>query len=361
MKFLNVFIALCLFGAAAVAIPSWFLGVFEKQGDGVEFTVSKGENFAGLASKLQAQGVVKSERALRWYVNFFPPAKSLKRGQFQLYKNMSVPAVVAALTEGKPLEILFTVPEGHNIFQVAEALEAKGFVKKEDFLKACKSGEVISLIPTVKSGERLPTSVEGYLFPDTYSLQRVFNAREIAQLMLQRFREVYQGIEGELQSSPTVKELGLTPHEVVTFASIVEKETGAAQERPLIASVFVNRFRKKMRLQTDPTVIYGVWEAQGSWDGNIRRRDLQNPTDYNTYQKDGLPIGPIANPGLNAIKAVLNPDSSEFLYFVSKNNGTHVFSKDYASHNRAVRETQLNPKAKDGKSWRDLPTEQKAR
>ncbi len=344
-----------------MGIPSWQLGIFQVQGEGVEFTVNKGENFASLARKLQAEGVVKSERALRWYVNFFPPSKSLKRGQFQLYQNMSVPAVVSALTEGKPLEILFTVPEGHNIFQVAEALEAKGFVKRQDFLNACRSGEILALIPGTEAGQMRPKSAEGYLFPDTYSLQRIFTAREIAQLMVQRFREVYQDLEVEIKSSPTVAELGLSPHQVVTFASIVEKETGAGHERPLIASVFVNRFRKKMRLQTDPTVIYGVWEAQGSWDGNIRRRDLQNPTPYNTYQIDGLPVGPIANPGLNALKAVLKPDTSEYLYFVSKNNGTHIFSKDYTSHARAVRETQLAPGAKDGKSWRDLPTEQKAR
>ncbi len=361
MKIINVFLVLCALGAVAVVVPSWYLGVFQRQGAGIEFTVNRGENFASLAKKLQAEGVVQSERALRWYVNFFPPSKSLKRGQFQLYQNMSVPAVVAALTEGKPLEILFTVPEGHNMFQVAEALEAKGFVKKEDFLKACRSGELIALIPGIEGYQKRPKSVEGYLFPDTYSLQRVFSAREIAQIMVQRFREVYAGLEAEIKTSATVSEFQLSPHQIVTFASIVEKETGAGHERPIIASVFVNRFRKKMRMQTDPTVIYGVWEAQGTWDGNIRRRDLQTPTDYNTYQMDGLPIGPIANPGLNALKAVLSPENSEYLYFVSKNNGTHIFSKDYASHSRAVRETQLTPGAKDGKSWRDLPAEHKAR
>jgi len=190
--------------------------------------------------------------------------------------------------------------------------------------------------------------------------KRVFTAEEILGLFVDRYRENWKQLENQWQESSVRKELNLNQHELVILASIVEKETGAAFERPLIASVFLNRLRKRMRLQTDPTIIYGIWLEKGSWDGNIRRRDLQEKAPYNTYQISGLPPGPIANPGLNALKAVMNPEPSDYLYFVSKNNGTHIFSKDYADHNRAVRETQLNKSARQGGSWRDLPVEQRA-
>lgn len=361
MKFLWIIASLLLLVGVGLGIPAWQLGYFNLPGETIPFTVQKGENFALLARRLQAEGVISSERALRWYVNLSAPSKSLKRGEFGLYKNMPIPQVVRALTEGKPMEYKFTVPEGFNLYQIAESIEAKGFAKKADFIAAAKSPEVVGLLPTLRPGEKLPRSIEGYIFPDTYMLQKVFSAREIAQAMVGRFREVYQQLAPEMNGSATVRELGLSPHEVVVLASIVEKETGAAEERPLIASVFVNRLRKKMRLQTDPTIIYAIWEATGAWNGNIRRRDLDEKNDFNTYQMSGLPAGPIANPGANAIRAVLNPATSDYLFFVSKNNGTHIFSKDYGAHNKAVQETQLKRSAREGKSWRDLPAEQRAK
>jgi UPF0755 protein len=145
--------------------------------------------------------------------------------------------------------------------------------------------------------------------------------------------------------------LGLSRREVIILASVVEKETGAGFERPMIASVFYNRLKKKMRLQSDPTTIYGIWE---NYSGNLRRSDLLQKTPYNTYAIPALPAGPISNPNPESIKAVLYPAETEYLYFVSKNDGTHIFSKTYAEHAAHVRETQLDPKAREGKSWRDL-------
>lgn len=353
MKILSIFITLA-FGAGVGL--SWQWGLWGEGGSVESFTVQNGENFSGLAPKLERAGLVKNARALRWYVNLFPPDKSLKRGDFAIQRNMPIPALVRALTEGKPIEFKFTLPEGHNIFQVADALDKQGFAKRENVLVAAKSEALLKRIP----GEPKPKTVEGYLFPETYMLQKVFTAEEILSLFVDRYRENWKSLEVEWQQSSTRAEFNLSHHELVTLASIVEKETGAAFERPLIASVFLNRLRKRMRLQTDPTIIYGLWLERGSWDGNIRRRDLQEKAPYNTYQISGLPPGPIANPGLNALKAVMNPASSDYLYFVSKNNGTHVFSKDYADHNRAVKETQLNKSARQGGSWRDLPAEQRA-
>ena len=143
----------------------------------------------------------------------------------------------------------------------------------------------------------------------------------------------------------------LSPHDVIILASIVEKETGAKWERPTIAGVYLNRLRKPMRLQADPTTIYGIWET---YNGNLRRKHLLQKTAYNTYKMSGLPLGPIANPSLAAIKAVLNPKKHNFLYFVSKNDGTHVFTPTYKKHQQAVNYWQKNIRRRKGKSWRDL-------
>jgi UPF0755 protein len=143
----------------------------------------------------------------------------------------------------------------------------------------------------------------------------------------------------------------LNRHQVFILASVVEKETGAKFERPMIAGVFTNRLKKRMRLQSDPTTVYGIWSR---YTGNIRKADLLELTPYNTYKIPALPLGPIANPSFEAIQAVLSPAQHDFLYFVSKNDGTHIFSKTYQDHEKAVDDYQRNAKARQGKSWRDL-------
>ncbi len=146
-------------------------------------------------------------------------------------------------------------------------------------------------------------------------------------------------------------EIGLTEHEVITLASIVEKETGAVEERKKVASVFFNRLKKGMRLQSDPTTIYGMWET---YKGNLSKDDLQKYTPYNTYKVFGIPVGPIASPGKDSIMAVLYPEKTDYFFFVSKNDGTHVFTADYGNHQKAVNKFQKDSKSREGKSWRDL-------
>jgi len=163
--------------------------------------------------------------------------------------------------------------------------------------------------------------------------------------MIKKFFATWSPREDSLARS-----LGFTRHQVVTLASMIEKETGAAQERPLISSVFHNRLRKRMRLQSDPTTIYGIWQ---NYKGNLKRSDLVNPTQWNTYTIAALPVGPIGNPGFEAIQAALAPATSEFLFFVSNNDGTHAFSKTYEEHSNWVKKLQMDPKAREGKSWRD--------
>ena len=168
-------------------------------------------------------------------------------------------------------------------------------------------------------------STEGYLFPDTYVLSKGMGARQILDLMINRFWQVFNSlVQG--------RDLPMSIREIVTLASIVEKETGLAEERPVIASVFLNRLKKRMRLESDPTVIYDLKD----FDGNLTKKHLQAPSPYNTYRHLGLPPGPIANPGRASLEAVLKPAQTSYLYFVSKNDGSHFFSSTLKEHNRAV-------------------------
>jgi UPF0755 protein len=169
---------------------------------------------------------------------------------------------------------------------------------------------------------------------------------EILKAMVKRFQSAW-GPNDEQKA----RELGLTRDQVITLASIVEKETGAPEERPIIAGVFHNRLAKKMRLQSDPTTIYGIWSK---YKGNLHKSDLLDPTPYNTYTVPALPAGPISNPGAEAIRATLNPAVHHYLYFVSKNDGTHIFTGTYEDHSKAVTQFQIDRKAREGKSWRDL-------
>ena len=174
-------------------------------------------------------------------------------------------------------------------------------------------------------------SLEGYLFPETYRLARGLSAREVVTTLVHQFHEAWEEI------APQAEANGMSMREIVILASIIEKETGTAEERPRIASVFLNRLRRGMRLESDPTVIYGIPD----FDGNLRRRDLENRGNpYNTYRIRGLPPGPIANPGADALRAVLHPEDTDYLYFVSRNDGTHWFSTTYSEHVNAVNRYQ---------------------
>ncbi len=220
-----------------------------------------------------------------------------------------------------------TVPEGRNIDEVAALVVAEG-LDLTAFLEMARDP-----LP-VRDLDPVATSLEGYLFPDTYDLPQSPEApRVLVRRMLERFREV---IGPHLER---IAERGLTVRQVVTLASIVELETARIGERPRIAAVFWNRLGKGMPLQTDPSIIYAL-KLAGRWDGNIRKRDLEIDSPYNTYRRRGLPPGPLGSPGKEAILAVLEPAATRELYFVSRNDGSHEFSETLAAHNRAVNRFQ---------------------
>lgn len=317
----------------------------------VIFEVVPGSSLQIIAKGLQEKQLVKNAALLVLYAKTKNMASKLKRGEYLLNTSMTPDEVLAVITSGKSIARSLTLSEGLNVFDIATLLESAGYGSKDDFYRLIRDPNFVrtSLSLPANTKEKVD-SLEGYLFPETYRVTKYETLKDIIQAMVRRFLTVYADIE------PLQKQMGWTRHQVVTLASIIEKETGAAWERPLIASVFHNRMQKKMRLQTDPTVMYGVAMRQGFMPKNITRSDLTTPTIYNTYTIYGLPPGPISNPGREALLAVVRPDRSKYLYFVSQNNGTHTFSESYEAHNAAVKTYQLNAKAREGKSWRDLGT-----
>lgn len=271
----------------------------------------------------------------------------LKVGEYRIAASQTPLEILDTLTSGVSVKRPVTVREGENMYEVAAAIDRAGLAPKGRVLELCRDPEFIrSVFKAQKNPGAFPTSLEGFLFPDTYHFNRLQTPEEMLNQMVRRYRQVWSDLMSRSHAVNHLSEI-----EVITLASIIEKETGAQEERPLISSVFHNRLKKRMRLQSDPTTIYGIWER---YDGNIQKQDLLTPTAYNTYKIPALPIGPISNPGLLSIEAALNPAASEFLYFVSRNEGHHVFTRTYKEHQAAVKDFQLNRAAREGRSWREL-------
>jgi UPF0755 protein len=296
----------------------------------VVVSIPQGASNSQIGQILRAKGVIRSPEAFAWALkirSLLGQSTSLKAGEQALDPSGDVWRTIATLHKGNFKLYPFTVPEGKTMVEIAQAVEASGLGLGSDFLALCRDRTFIASLNVQAD------TLEGYLFPETYSFPRGTPLKTIVSSMTGQFFKVWN------KYSATAALKGLSLREVVTLASIVEKETAKPEERPLIAGVFLNRLEKKMRLQTDPTVIYGL----RNFNGNITRADLANPHPYNTYVIDGLPPGPIASPGEEAIKAVLDPAPGRFLYFVSRNDGTHHFSETLAEHNRMVNLYQRSP------------------
>jgi UPF0755 protein len=289
-------------------------------------TVARGQSFSKIAAQLYADGLITHPLKLRLLARLNGAETRIQAGEYLLSSGMSPAAILETMVSGKVRLLKFTVPEGANLRQIADIVAAAGLSDGTAFLQAAMDPDL-----TEAMGVESDT-FEGYLFPETYFFPRNATPHDIISVMVERFRSVFTD-----DWRQRCAEIGMTVHEVVTLASIVEKETGAPEERPLIASVFHNRLHRGMRLQTDPTVIYGI-EA---FDGNLTRKHLETPTPYNTYTIRGLPPGPIASPGRAALEAVLYPARTNYLYFVSRKDGTHQFSTNLRDHNRAIGKYQL--------------------
>jgi len=289
------------------------------------FFVREGSTLKKVGDALERKGIITHKGFFLIWARFKGYGTKIKTGEYRLNSGMSPVKILDILRKGAIVTHPVTIPEGFSNRQVAELLEKKGLIdKKEDFLALTADPGIADRYGISGPG------LEGYIYPDTYRFGRGLSSVSIIDVMVGRFREVFS------QFKERAKEAGMSMEEVVTLASIVEKETGLDKERPLIASVFLNRLKKRMRLESDPTVIYGIKDFQG----NLKKKHLGELTPYNTYVIRGLPPGPIANPGREAIEAVLYPAETDYLFFVSKNDGSHHFSRTLPEHNRAVRTYQ---------------------
>ncbi len=293
----------------------------------VRLVVPPGASAEAIARQLHALGLVRHPLVFRVLAQVRGKGAQLKAGEYALSGPLSLEGVLDVLARGEVARRDLTVPEGRSLEEIAALVATQG-IGLEAFLAAARDPA------PVRDLDPAASDLEGYLFPDTYDLPRAPEApRALVRRMAQRFREV---IAPEL---PRITERGLTVRQVVTLASIVELETASTPERPRIAAVFLNRLEKGMPLQTDPSIVYALKKA-GRWDGNIRKRDLDILSPYNTYRQPGLPPGPLGSPGRDAILAVLEPAGTKDLYFVSRNDGTHEFSETLTEHNRAVNRYQ---------------------
>jgi UPF0755 protein len=314
---LIVFAASLIAGIAAV----WSLGKTYKSAPGDTFVrIEHGSSTSSIARTLQKEGVIRYEWQV-WAARMLNPSSKLQAGEYRFSQPASALTVFDRIRRGDIYFFEFTVPEGSNRFDIARLISGNGTVSADDFIQA--SGDPASVLDLAP---RAP-SLEGFLFPSTYRLSHSTTAGDLCHLMTTEFRRQWKKLD-PAHSADVLK--------AVTIASLVEKETGVAEERRIVAGVFSNRIAKDMRLDCDPTTIYAAL-LEKRYTGVIHKSDLLNHNRYNTYQNAGLPPGPIANPGAASMEAALNPAATEYLFFVAKADGPgHVFSATRAAHEKAV-------------------------
>ncbi len=298
-------------------------------GGDIVFTLEKGRGASPALRSLAREGIIRSPVSLLMAYRLFFSEESLKAGEYRLGFPAGGKDVLIKMFRGEILLHPFTVPEGLTALEIGDLLEGRFAVEPGALESDLRRTGLIA------DWDSRATDLEGYLFPDTYHFPEDATSREIIEAMVAQFRKTY----GKDWKDRTA-ELGMEIREVVTLASLIEKETARAEERPLVSAVFHNRLRIGMKLDCDPTIIYAL-KLEGRSVTRLRTRDLKNPSPYNTYLHRGLPPGPICNPGRPALEAALRPADEAFLFFVSRNDGTHVFSRSFKEHQEAVRKYQL--------------------
>ncbi len=337
MKRALAFSALAV-GLLAAAVASGTLrglaSAADPEGGERVFEVAAGESLSRVAQRLSQEGLVRETpffgpRSLVLYARLRGIDRQVKSGEYDLSVAMTPAEILEKLVSGAVKTHEITLPPGWHVRELAARLEQAGILSAEAFAERAFDPQFAHELGVEAD------SLEGYLFPETYRFRRGTPPEEVLAAMVDQFRAAWTD-----EDRARLEAYRWSLHDVVTLASIVEKETSVPEERPRIAAVFDNRLKRRMRLQSDPTVIYGILATRGEFDGNIRRRDLETDTPYNTYTRGGIPPGPIASPGMEAIRAVLAPADVPYLYFVSRNDGTHYFSTLLRDHTNAVNRFQ---------------------
>jgi len=298
-------------------------------------TVRRGESVTALANRLHAEGLLSRPAYFRLLAGLRGDTTRVRAGEFVLQGRISPSEMIHNLVHGESRLWRFTVPEGYSIRDIAAKLDQEGKGRGAEFQRLARDAKFIASLQL--PFETAPPSLEGLLFPETYYFSAGTSEAELARSMVREFVQRAVPLLTGRKGNPA-----LEPYQVLTLASIIEKETGVPEERGLISAVFHNRLRSGMRLYSDPTVIYGV----ENFDGNLTRKQLDTASPYNTYRMEGLPPTPIANPGLDSIRSALEPAKSDYLYFVAKGDGTHHFTRTYKAHAQAVWFYQKQPHKK---------------
>jgi UPF0755 protein len=293
------------------------------------FDFSSGYTMKKISEELAESRIIGSATLFSLYARLEKADEKVQAGTYKLTDNMSPQEILSKLVNGDVFEVRFAVPEGYSIFQIAELLDKQNIVPKETFLRQCFSHTLLTEL------EIRAKSVEGFLSPRTYTIKPGMDATALIKEMVAQFRSTY-----DHRFAEQARRLQLSELEVLTLASMIEKEAVIPAERPLIASVFHNRLKNNMPLQSDPTSVYGI----RAFAGKISKRDILRVTPYNTYRIKGLPPGPIGNPGEASIEAVLFPAQTPYLYFVARKDGSHQFSATLEEHNRAVEKYLKSPR-----------------
>lgn len=315
LTIVRVFLLICLL---------WYVVcLFITPGQGsviCDISFPSGSGIRKLANDLKAGGVIHSSWHFVLMTRLRGASHRLKAGEYRFNDGMTPDMILNKIVSGEVDYRKFTLPEGYSIFQAAELLEQKGYFKKDAFLGKCRDAALLKRIGLQEA------TAEGYLYPATYNLTRKESEEQLLEQMITQFKKEF----GDVQEVQNISQL--SRHEIVTLASIIEKEAVSSDEKPIISSVFHNRLRIGMPLQSDPTAVYGV----RAFSGKVSKADIMRPSPYNTYLNKGLPPGPIGNPGSSAVHAALKPAKTDYLYFVARQDGTHQFSRTLADHNLAV-------------------------
>ena len=327
-----------LAGLAAYQVLRWaqspVVSAFPKPPSHI-VVIPEGSTYQQVATILKREQLIRSRWAFLLLGKTREIDRKIRPGEYELDGSMAPKEILGKLLAGRVVLHPVTIPEGYTLSQIVEVLAMQNVTDTNEFMKLVRDRSFIATL-----GIEAET-LEGYLFPETYSFPRGTKAKDVIKTMVDGLFHVW-GSEFQAQAA----RLNLSLHQVLTLASVIEKETEAKEERELIAAVFHNRLRKKIPLQSDPTVIYGL----PAFDGNIHKRDLSSLSPYNTYRVQGLPPGPIGSPGAHSLHAALFPAQASYLYFVSRNDGTHHFSSTLAEHNQAVEKYQKQPFRKRAKS-----------
>jgi UPF0755 protein len=313
-----ILIGVGLAAAGLGALVGWALAPADPTASPVRFDVPPGASLRRVAQRLEEEGLVRSNLALIGLARFQGVEGKLHAGEYRLSAAWDAARILDEMVAGRVVTYEVVLPEGLTAEEIAVRLEQATLIGS--------AAEFVALARDPAAARELGVegpNLEGYLFPETYQLPHGLTTKQVAKVLVDQFRRIWDELE------PAAREQGLSMREVVTLASIVEKETGAGDERPLVASVFRNRLARGMRLESDPTTIYGI----ADFDGNLTRAHLEDEANpWNTYRIAGLPPTPIASPGAAALRAVVHPAESEYLFFVSRGDGSHVFSRSFSEH-----------------------------